>query len=267
MISAQILGGFRGGRRWRRGRGPGMTRGGSAGFASWGRVVGIGFSRKRGGPMMGWGRFWVIRGGWLAEYDVRVSLDCPQAAPVGGRWFVIAADTSYASAPSAGGPYPPGMVPYDVGDLFVPKSLWDGRRRLAWGWVRDLEGGKDRGKPLWGGTLSLARELFADEGGRLCSRAPAEVVGAFGETVLDLADRPALREGSRGWRYGGVGLESVEGGGVKEFRGAWRLSGRGPGAARRGGLVDVDVSAAGGGRGGISPDLAAREGSGGAGAW
>jgi len=29
----------------------------------------------------------------------------------------------------------------------VPKSLFDGKRRVVWGWIRDLEGNRDDGKP------------------------------------------------------------------------------------------------------------------------
>jgi beta-fructofuranosidase len=144
----------------------------------------------------------------LAVYDASVSLDCPHAAPVGGRWFLIAADAAYTTAPKLDGPYPPGMTPYDAGDLFVPKSLFDGKRRLLWGWIRDLEGGKDRGKPLWGGAMSMAREIFADEDGRLGCRAPAEITAAFRTTVLDLAAHPPLRDVTGGWRYDGPALTS-----------------------------------------------------------
>jgi hypothetical protein len=83
----------------------------------------------------------------LATYPANVSLDCPHAASLQGQWFVIAADTSYTSAPAPEGPYPPGMKLCDSGDLFVPKSLFDGKRRVVWGWIRDLEGNRDDGKP------------------------------------------------------------------------------------------------------------------------
>jgi beta-fructofuranosidase len=144
----------------------------------------------------------------LATYDAGLSLDCPHAAPIGKRWFILAADTSYTSAPAPEGPYPAGMAPYDVGDLFVPKSLFDGKKRIVWGWIRDLEGGKDRGKPLWGGTMSMAREIFSDEQGRLCSRPPAVVAAVFSETVFDLASRPPLGDVSGDWRYDGPVLTS-----------------------------------------------------------
>jgi len=71
--------------------------------------------------------------------------------------------------------------------------MFDGRRRVLLGWVRDREGHADAGKGLWGGVLSLARELYADGGGRLCQRPVAEVIAAFSETVAGLS--PTLTAG------------------------------------------------------------------------
>jgi beta-fructofuranosidase len=144
----------------------------------------------------------------LATYDPSLSLDCPHAAPVGGRWFIIAADTSYTTAPTPDGPYPAGMMPYDSGNLFVPKSLFDGKRRIIWGWVCDLEAGRDAGKSQWGGTMSMAHEIYPDAQGRLCSRPPTEVIAAFAKSALDLADRPAPAANPGGWHYEGGILTS-----------------------------------------------------------
>jgi beta-fructofuranosidase len=149
----------------------------------------------------------------LARYSTDWSLDCPHAAPTQGRWFILAADTMYATTQTPDGPYPPDMTPYESGDLFVPKSLFDGKRRILWGWVRDLEGACDGGKGLWGGTMSMAREIFADERGRLCSRPPAEVTAAFTHTILDLSTRPALSGATSDWRYEGSGLACPQNGG------------------------------------------------------
>jgi sucrose-6-phosphate hydrolase SacC (GH32 family) len=129
------------------------------------------------------------------------SLDCPHAAPIQGRWFIIAADTSYVSAETPAGPYPPDMKLYDSGDLFVPKSLFDGKRRLIWGWIRDLEGNRDNGKPLWGGTLCLPREIYPGLAGQLYSRPAAEVTAAFTETALNLAGTPMPSSTVGTWQY------------------------------------------------------------------
>jgi beta-fructofuranosidase len=137
----------------------------------------------------------------LAVYTAATSLDCPHAAPVQGRWFIIAADTCYVSTEQPEGPYPPDMNLYDSGDLFVPKSLFDGKRRLIWGWIRDLEGNRDSGNPLWGGTLSLPREIFPGPAGQLYSRPAAEITAAFTETALNLASAPTPNSTDGTWQY------------------------------------------------------------------
>jgi sucrose-6-phosphate hydrolase SacC (GH32 family) len=153
----------------------------------------------------------------LATYAEKWSLDCPHAAPVQGRWFILAADTNYTSADKPEGPYPPDMQPYDSGDLFVPKSLFDGKRRLIWGWIRDLEGNRDSGKPLWGGTLSLPREIYPGQTGQLYSRPAAEVTTAFTETVLDLASKPMPDSLAGIWNYRDTKLVSGPEGGACRF--------------------------------------------------
>lgn len=130
----------------------------------------------------------------LKRYPTGASLDCPHAAPIGDNWFIIAADHHYTSAPGPEGPYPASMVPFEQGDLFVPKSLFDGKRRLIWGWVADLEGHDDAGGGRWGGTLSMAHEIYPDAEGKLRSRPPAEVVRYFGKTAVSASGAGASWE-------------------------------------------------------------------------
>ncbi len=137
----------------------------------------------------------------LATYTEAMSLDCPHAAPVQDRWFIIAADTCYVSTEKPEGPYPPDMKLYDSGDLFVPKSLFDGKRRLIWGWIRDLEGNRDSGNPLWGGTLCVPREIFSGSAGQLYSRPAAEITAAFTETALNLASKPMPDSTDGNWKF------------------------------------------------------------------
>ena len=152
----------------------------------------------------------------LASY-ANESLDCPHAAPMEGRWFVVAADTRYVSAEKPGGPYPPEMKSYDSGDLFVPKSLFDGKRRLIWGWIRDLEGNRDDGAGLWGGTLSLPREIYPGPNGELFSRAPTEITAEFSQTAWNIASGLPRSRNLGTWKYHDGKLESGLDGGVCSF--------------------------------------------------
>jgi beta-fructofuranosidase len=155
----------------------------------------------------------------LAEYPpTGFSLDAPHAAPIQGRSFIIAANTSYVSTEKPEGPYPPGMKLYDSGDLFVPKSLFDGKRRLIWGWIRDLKGNRDNGKGMWGGTLCLPREIFTGPSGRLYSRPAKEITAAFTETALELASAPPPDSMTGTWKYADGKLVSGPEGGACRFK-------------------------------------------------
>jgi len=135
------------------------------------------------------------------------SEDCPHAAPVQGHWFIMGGQSRYISAGNPSGPYPrdasdPLFQSLDGPDLLVPKSLFDGDRRLIWGWVRDLKGNRDSGKPMWGGTLSMARELYSSPGGtQLFERPAAEMTAAFPETVLDSSTHPSPLNPVGAWLY------------------------------------------------------------------
>ena len=116
-------------------------------------------------------------------YPLAVSGDCPNIFAMNVRWYIIAADYHYTSAPEPGGPYDAEMLAYDCGDLRVPKTMFDGERRILVGWIRDREGYSDAGNGSWGGIMSMPRELYTDTDGRLCQRPTREVINAFTQTI------------------------------------------------------------------------------------
>lgn len=124
----------------------------------------------------------------LYVYPKEFSGDCPQMFFEQGKWHIIAADHHYTWADAPGGPYQSTMQPFDCGELFVPKSTSDGKRRILLGWIGDREGNRDSGKGVWGGVMSMARELYADAQGRLCQRPAREVMEAYNRPVLALPD-------------------------------------------------------------------------------
>lgn len=119
----------------------------------------------------------------IYEYPIAVSGDCPNIFEMNGRWYIIAADYHYTTAPEPGGPYDATMLPYDCGDLRVPKTMFDGERRINVGWIRTRAGHADIGEGGWGGIMCMPRELYADTDGSLCQRPPKEVINAFSKTV------------------------------------------------------------------------------------
>jgi sucrose-6-phosphate hydrolase SacC (GH32 family) len=79
------------------------------------------------------------------------------------------------------------MVPYGVGLLEVPKGAYDGKRNVIWGWMWDQEGFVDEGDGKWGGTLSMAREIYAGKDGELHQRPVQEVVNYFNKPVSGIS--------------------------------------------------------------------------------
>ncbi len=127
-------------------------------------------------------------------YPLSVSGDCPNIFEMNGRWYIIAADYHYTLADAPGGAYGAEMLPYDCGDLRVPKTMFDGERRILAGWIRNREGYVDSGNGGWGGIMSMPRELYAGAGGSLCQRPPREVVEAFDQPVAGAPSRLASGE-------------------------------------------------------------------------
>ena len=121
-------------------------------------------------------------------YPKNYSGDCPNLFQIGSKWYIIAADRHYTSADAPEGPYNPEMVPYESGEMFVPKTMFDGKRRLLAGWIGDRKDGKDAENGVWGGTMSMVREIYADAQGRLCERPPREIIKAYRKTILRLPE-------------------------------------------------------------------------------
>lgn len=124
----------------------------------------------------------------LLTYPMALSGDCPDIFELGGDWYIVNGNHEYTWAPELGGPWSQDFLPYDTGDLRVAKTMWDGRRRLLVGWIGDNAGESDAGAPLWGGHLSMTRELYAPSPGQLGQRPVAEVVSAFSSQVASWPD-------------------------------------------------------------------------------
>jgi len=121
-----------------------------------------------------------------------LSCDCPHLFETNGRWYLIAADRHYTWAAPPAEPFFTRMLPYDCGELFVPKTMFDGKQRILLGWIGDREGGRDSGQGRWGGVMCMPRDLYADAQGRLCQRPARQVLDAYGKTVLSLPEGPPL---------------------------------------------------------------------------
>lgn len=120
----------------------------------------------------------------LLVYPKAVSGDCPHLFEMGPHWYLLGADRHYTKSDKVAGPYCPEMIPYEWGELFVPKTLFDGKRRILMGWIGHREGDHDAGQGQWGGVLCMPRELYADGQGCLRERPVHEVIAAFDNPVM-----------------------------------------------------------------------------------
>lgn len=124
----------------------------------------------------------------LVVYPKGISGDCPDVFQSNGKWYIHCADNRYFVADDVAGPYELSPFPYDTGDLRVPKVMFDGKRNILIGWMGDREGSSDAGKMMWGGTLSMPREFYADDTGRLLQRPAQELIHHFSQQVLDVPE-------------------------------------------------------------------------------
>ena len=114
------------------------------------------------------------------------SFDCPHIFQSNGRWFVISAGLVYTSADQAVGSYAAALKPFGAGLLEVPKGCDDGKRHIIWGWMWDHQYFTDEGAGTWGGTLSMAREIYAAQDGSLRQRPVQEVINYFNKPVAKI---------------------------------------------------------------------------------
>lgn len=117
----------------------------------------------------------------LIIYPNSVSGDCPDVFALDDLWNVNCADYHYMQVDKTG-TLNPKIRPYDCGDLRVAKTMYDGKRRILIGWIGDYKDSSDNGSYEWGGSLSMPRELYADENNQLCQRPVKEVLRLFSET-------------------------------------------------------------------------------------
>jgi beta-fructofuranosidase len=138
---------------------------------------------------------------WKHESPLKADMqECPDLFKIGDTWYLIGGD-HYSSSKSARGPYvrSPGYDVIDRPGVYAGKRQFDGKRHVWTGWAWDIPGRRDGEPGTWGGSQCVPRELYPGPEGRLYGKPVAEAVSAFGNTVLDLAQRPPVAGGG-GWR-------------------------------------------------------------------
>ena len=122
--------------------------------------------------------------------------ECPDLFQIGDTWYLIhspsAGTTDMRYAPDLHGPYRPPATPgIDTPILYAAKRMFDGKRHLITGWIRDLEGQRDQGGFCWGGDQSVPREVYPGPNGQLYFRPIPEALAEFPVPVADSRTLPA----------------------------------------------------------------------------
>ena len=137
--------------------------------------------------------------------------ECPDLFREGDRWHLLQSRGGMwtASSDRLDGRYEPQGTPQlDTPMLYAVKRLYDGRRHIGFGFVRDLRERSDFAAPSWGGTMCLPRQIYADQSGKLRTQVPDEIVQACSETFWDLSNQPQLDVRAGEWTYEGATLKA-----------------------------------------------------------
>lgn len=117
--------------------------------------------------------------------------ECPDVFKIGNLFYLIhspsAGTTDMRWSENLRGPYRPPLSPsIDTPILYAAKRLFDGKRHILTGWLRDLGGYKDGGGFEWGGHQSVPREIYAGSEGQLLSRPVPEALALFNKEFSSL---------------------------------------------------------------------------------
>ena len=119
--------------------------------------------------------------------------DCTDIFKIGDWWYRIS-NVTYWRARELAGPWSENNsgqgYQFDSDHLVVPKRLFDGKRHIILGGMRNLYGRIERQGTVGQHCVSIPREIYADAEGFLCTRPVPEATAVFNKTVLDLATKP-----------------------------------------------------------------------------
>lgn len=125
------------------------------------------------------------------------ALECSEVFQMGNWWYLLFSTfdgrTQYRMAKSPSGPWIcPKQPCFDLSDTFfyAAKTVFDGKRRLIFGWCGTLFRDQDSCHAQWGGDMVSAREVYALPDGELAVRCPEEYVNGYQKQ--DISVRPAI---------------------------------------------------------------------------
>ena len=124
--------------------------------------------------------------------------ECPELFQMGQKWYLVysrfseTAQTIYRIADNPRGPWvTPRLDSLDGRRWYAAKSLGDGKRRIAFGWVHERDGNTDDGTWEWGGDFCVPRELYPLKNNEIGVMCPQEVSSLF-DTHHPIEFKPIL---------------------------------------------------------------------------
>ena len=168
-----------------------------------GRDTGVAWSRDL--------QHWEFDDPLQSNYDGLGTPECPDIFTIGAHTYLIVSPINTKStiarvAKDWRSPFEDVVgIAIDTPFLYAAKRMYDGQRHVITGWIRDLEGQRDDGNFLWGGTQCIPREVYAgSDPHELCFRPVPEVVAQYPHVRVDLgSSRNAIRF-DRQWTWESV---------------------------------------------------------------
>jgi beta-fructofuranosidase len=162
---------------------------------------------------------WTFQPPLQSDYAGIGTPECPDHFQIGATHYLICSPTGTSStiqraSSDIHGPYrDPVSRVLDTPILYAAKRMFDGKRHVLTGWLRDLDPERDDGAFQWGGTQCVPRELTAGPSGQLFSRPVREAIAVFRKTALDIRKKPPARVRENRWTFTEKGLRGTAGGG------------------------------------------------------
>lgn len=148
---------------------------------------------------------------WL--YNAFHPPECPDMLDLGEWRALVFSDvtTQYRVARRLEGPWErPADASLDDVGLYAAKTFHAGGRHLLVGWIASHEGARDAGSRLWGGVLSLPREVSVGADGTLRVCCAPEIVAALRNLAADLKSPWLAVSGDWSKRGGQVAVNASE---------------------------------------------------------
>lgn len=138
--------------------------------------------------------------------DSPVAQECPDLFKIGDTWYLVGGG-EYLWSKNSRGPYVRSENPIiDSPFIYAGKSMFDGKRHVWTGWLRDRVPQNDSGEMAWGGTQCLPRELYAGPNGMLYCKPVKEVLSYFKKTIIDIKKKISSIDNSSTWKISKTGL-------------------------------------------------------------